>query len=235
MSSQKIYKKYSPGGPSLSRIKRVIRENGLSRSLSEAQKGRTAWNKGKTGFVVWNSGMAKTGNYPYSSAFKGKKSPFKDVPRSEEDRKKISHSIRWQNRESYGFYRDRAEDEDTLYLIKVTSNQGTKTQYKIGRTFNSIKRRYSWNLEDKEIIKLWFSSHSINFQLEHEILNAFKNYHERGPIDFPGSTEFFSDELPLVELISFVDHKLEELVKASLIRYGNPQPSRRRGVKEVFY
>jgi hypothetical protein len=189
MSSQKIYEKYSPNGPSLSQVKKVIRTSGLARSHSKAQKGRIPWNKGKTGFVVWNSGMASTGNYPYASSFKGKESPFKGVPRYKEDKNKISHSgppvfrrntgIRLQNRESYVFYRDRAGDEDTLYLIKVSSNQDSKIQYKIGRTFNSINRHYSWNLEDKEIIKLWFSNHTIIFQLEHDVLNEFKNYRAR--------------------------------------------------------
>ena len=211
---QKIYYKYSStaNGPSLSLIKKVIRERGLARTHSEAQKGRIAWNKGKTGLKVWNSGMAQTQSYPYSSPNKGKESPTKGVARTEKDKNKISHSIRFQNRGRYGFYRDRADDDDMLYLIKITSDQEPEVQYKIGRTFNTLKRRYNWNVKNKEIIKTWHSNHKIIFKLENVVLNAFKKYYKRGPIDFPGNTEFFSDELPLEEFITFVEQKLEQLV-----------------------
>ncbi len=214
LSAQKIYDKYSSidNCPSLSLIKKVIREKGLARTNSESQKGRVAWNKGKTGFKVWNSGMAKAQSYPYPSPNKGKVSPFKGVPRTERDKSQISHSIRLQNRESYGFYRDRADDDDMLYLIKITSDQEPEVQYKIGRTFNTLERRYNWKVEDKEIIKTWHSNHKFIFELEKVVLNAFRNYYERGPIDFPGYTEFFSDKLPVEEFILFVDQKLEELV-----------------------
>lgn len=217
LSAQNIYDKYSSieNGPSLSLIKKVIREKGLARTHSEAQKSRVAWNKGKTGFKVWNAGMAKTNSYPYPSPNKGKPSPQKGVPRTKEDKNAIAHSIRLQNRAWYGFYQNRAEEEDYLYLIKVTSDQEPQIQYKVGRTFNTIERRYSWNLKDKEVIKLWSSNHRFIFDLENIVLNTFKNYYQRGPIDFAGSTEFFSDELPLNELILFVDTKLEELVMNS--------------------
>ena len=75
LSSQKIFEKYNyPGGPSLSLIKKVVRERNLARTLSEAQTGRIPWNKGKTGFVVWNSGMA--GFLPKAKRPFGKKLKF---------------------------------------------------------------------------------------------------------------------------------------------------------------
>lgn len=211
MSMQKIYEKYAPNGPSLSLIKKIIGQKGISRSLSEAQQGRIAWNKGKKGGVAWNSGMAETGNYPFSSPFKGKQSPFKGIPRSKDDRAKISHSIRLQNRGYYGFYILRENDPDTLYLIKVTSDQEPYVQYKIGRTFNSLGRRFNWNMKDKITLKTWSCTHKNIFELEHIVLNAYKQFHQRGPDNFPGATEFFSDELPLEQFILFIDETLEAL------------------------
>lgn len=57
------------------------------------QVGRTAWNKGiKASRPVWNKGLK--GNYPYPSPNKGKKSQFKNIPRSQEVKDAISLSLR---------------------------------------------------------------------------------------------------------------------------------------------
>ena len=65
--------------------------------------------------------MSKAQTYPYPSPNKGRDAPAptKGVPRTEEDKAKIAHSIRLQNRNAYGFYKERAEEEDMLYLIRV--------------------------------------------------------------------------------------------------------------------
>ena len=94
LSSQSIANKYKPNGPSVSLVKKVIRQKGLNRTLSESQIQRVPWNKGKTGFTVWNKGMSKAQTYPYPSPFKGRESSTKNVPRTDEDKAKIAHSIR---------------------------------------------------------------------------------------------------------------------------------------------
>lgn len=214
LSLQKIADKYKDNylptkSPSKSLIRKVIEERDLTRTLSEAQKGRPAWNKGKTGGVAWNSG--RKGNYPYPSPFKGKESPFKDIPRSKEDKAKIAHSIRLQNRNHYGFYAGRENEPDKLYLIRIKSNQKPYVQFKIGRTFNTLAQRYSWDLGDKEEIKIWESTHGNIFYLEQQALNDFQEYHQPGPESFPGATEFFSDQLPVSEFIDYVDNILDTL------------------------
>ena len=153
--------------------------------------------------MAWNSGMK--GNYPYPSPFKGKKSPFKGVPRSKEDKAKIAHTIRLQNRDHVGYYSDYADRLDTLYLIKITSNQEPHVQYKVGRTFNSLGRRYNWKMKDKITVKTWSSTHYNIFSLEETVLFVFQEYHEPGPEGFAGSTEFFSENLPVDEFIEYVD------------------------------
>ena len=215
MSSQRIADKYKPNGPSVSLVKKVIRQRGINRTLSESQMGRVAWNKGKTGFSVWNKGMSKAQTYPYPSPNKGRESPTKGVPRTEEDKAKISHSIRLQNRNAYGFYKERAEEEDMLYLIRVIMEKNNKkTQYyKIGRTFNSLSRRYSWNFDPEDVIKLWYSNHTVIFALEEDVLNQFQQYYQRGPESFTGKTEFFSQELPVNDLIDYIDQRLTEKVQ----------------------
>jgi len=211
LSTQKIADKYAPNGPSKSLIRKIIEKRGITRTHSEAQEGRIPWNKGKTGGVAWNSGMASTGNYPYASPFKGKTSPFKGIPRSKEDRAKISHSIRLQNREHWGFYPQYIDQPDSLYLIQITSEKEPRVQYKVGRTFNSLGKRFNWQMKDKLTIKTWSSNHLNIFELEDLVLHAFKDYHPPGPENFPGATEFFSEELPLDEFILYVDETLKAL------------------------
>lgn len=215
MSVQKVADKYKPNGPSVSLVKKVIIQRGLMRTRSESQMGRVSWNKGKTGFSVWNKGMSKAQTYPYPSPFKGRESPTKGVPRTEEDRAKIAHSIRLQNFNAYGFYKERAEEEDMLYLIRVISkkNDIETPQYKIGRTFNSLSRRYSWNFDPENTIKVWSSHHAVIYSLEEDVLHQFQKYYERGPEGFTGRTEFFSEELPVNELIDYVDQRLTEKVQ----------------------
>lgn len=146
--ADKYKDKYKPSnGPSKSLIRQVVENRGLTRTLSEAQEARTDSNR--KGFAKgnepWNKGMSETGTYPFPSPFEGKESPFKGIPRSKEDRAKISHSLRLQNRLHYGFYPDRANDPDKMYLLKINSDQEPFVQYKIGRTFNSLGRRFSWD------------------------------------------------------------------------------------------
>lgn len=96
-------------------------------------------------------------------------------------------------------YKERAEDEDMLYLIRiiVKENNPETQYYKIGRTFNSLSRRYSWDFDPENILKLWYSNHTVIFSLEEEVLHQFQKYFQRGPEGFSGKTEFFSQELPV--------------------------------------
>ncbi len=215
MSSQGIANKYKPNGPSVSLVKKVIRQEGINRTQSQSQIGRIPWNKGKTGFSVWNKGMSKEQTYPYPSPFKGLKSPMKDVPRTKEVKDKIAHSIRLLNRNAYGFYKERAEDEDTLYLIHISLNQDNELNkyYKIGRTFNSLARRYNYNFDPNTIIKLWSSHHTVIYSLEEEVLYEFRKYFQRGPENFTGKTEFFSEKLPVNDVIDYIDRRLTEKVQ----------------------
>ena len=63
-----------------------------------------------------------------------------------------------------------------FYSLIVEKNNQKTQYYKIGRTFNSLSRRYSWNFDPEDVIKLWYSNHTVIFSLEEDVLHQFQKY-----------------------------------------------------------
>ena len=168
------------------------------------QKGRTPWNKGvKMSKPAWNKGLK--GNYPYPSSNKGKRSPFKNIPRPQKTRDAIAFALRQLDWNGYNYYHHYRNRKDFLYLIKITfkSQKSQKIFFKVGRTFFSLKKRYG-NL-NYDVIKIWTGSHKKGYAIETIVLNKFSKYQEFGPKNFLGRTECFSSDIPLTEILLFID------------------------------
>lgn len=177
------------------------------------QKNRTPWNKGKkTGQTPWNKGMSESGTYPYPSPFKGHVSPTKGVPRTQKAKDNISAAIRKLNPDGYGFYGTRTEEIDTLYLIRVTFQN--KKFIKIGRTFNSFKKRFSVSASI-ETIQLWKAKHVVIFEIEQMFIITFQEYQLFAPEGFYGRTECFTSRSPIKKMIEWVDNYLMDMTISS--------------------
>ena len=165
------------------------------------QKKRVPWNKGKkTSQLVWNKGLS--GNYPYISPNKGKRSKFKNLPRSEATRNTISLALRKLNWNGYGYYEKYKTREDHLYLIMLTFRN--KKVVKVGRSFFSLKKRYT--KLNYEVIKVWSGPHEQIYKLEQSFLITFQNYMCFGPTNFAGRTECFQINSPIKKFIAFIDN-----------------------------
>lgn len=153
------------------------------------------------------------GNYPYPSPNKGKKSPFRNVPRSQKTRDAISLALRQLDWNGYNYYQHYRHREDFLYLIKITFdvNGSQQTLFKIGRTFFSLKKRYG-NL-NYSVVSIWSGFHEKVYAIETMVLKKYFKYQVFGPNNFLGRTECFDIKLPLKEVISFCD--------TFLVRYEN--------------
>ena len=163
------------------------------------QKDRVPWNKGKkTGQIVWNKGLS--GNYPYASPNKGKRSKFKNVPRSEAIKNTISLALRKLDWNGYGYYENYKTRKDSLYLIILTFND--KKVVKVGRSFFALKKRYVGS--NYEVLKQWSGPHEKVYKLEQKFLITFQNYISFGPTNFVGRTECFSINSPIDQFIAFI-------------------------------
>lgn len=121
-----------------------VRSLGVSRNLSDAQRGREPWNKGKKGAqTAWNKG--KKGVQP--STRKGTKQP-KRGPRKPEHIEKIKKG--WKEKlesgwNDFGGYGQKPTPEQrllpgTLYLIRYLDEDGT--HFKIGITRRTLSERF---------------------------------------------------------------------------------------------
>ena len=151
-------------------VKGYIREIGVSRTHSEAQKGREPWNKGKQGSQVpWNKGKKGV----QVSTRRGTKQP-KRGPRKPEHIEKIKQG--WKNKlesgwNEFGGFGQKPSPEQrllpgTLYLVRYLDDSGT--HFKLGITRRTLQDR----LGDKliAIIHLHTATLGECFDLEQELL-----------------------------------------------------------------
>jgi hypothetical protein len=156
-------------------VKAYIKSLGVSRSHSEAQKGREPWNKGATGLqVAWNKGIPGP-----PSPNRGKPSPLKGKQRPPEVGEKIRESWRirlesgWND---FGGYGRKPTPEQrllpgTLYLIRYLDESGT--HFKIGITKRSLNERFKSH-QLISIIHLHTATLGECFDLEQDCLRYCK-------------------------------------------------------------
>lgn len=192
-------------------ISKKLTERGVMRPSPVGQKGLTPWNKDKTGVQdAWNKGMKDT--YPYPSGFKGKISPFRGQPRSQETCDKIAHTKRTSRFDGYCVYQERLEEEDTLYLITVKDREKGNL-FKIGRTFQSAKKRHGSSLVT--VHQLWKAPHKIIVGVEYQVLVEFEKYSSVAKF-ISGRTECFSLDLPIDRVIDFIDMAISSQAESTL-------------------
>jgi hypothetical protein len=95
----------------------------------------------------------------------------------------------------------RLNEEDTLYLITVKDSEKGNL-LKIGRTFRTVKERHGSALVT--IHKIWKATHKIIVGIEYQVLTEFKEYSSVAK-SVSGKTECFSLDLPINQIISFID------------------------------
>ncbi len=152
-------------------VKAYIKSLGVSRSHSEAQKGREPWNKGTTGLqVAWNKGIPGP-----PSPNKGKPSPLRGKQRPPEVGEKIRESWRirlesgWND---FGGYGRKPTPEQrllpgTLYLIRYLDDSGI--HFKIGITKRTLSQRFKPH-QLISIIHLHHATLGECFDLEQSLL-----------------------------------------------------------------
>lgn len=162
-------------GVKLPSVKGHIKSAGIPRSLSEAQRGREPWNKGKQGVQTpWNKGKKGV----QVSTRKGVRQP-KRGPRKPEHIEKIKQG--WKDKLSsgwngFGGFGQKLSPEQrllpgTLYLIRYLDESGT--HFKIGITKRSLKERLGGSLIS--IIHLHHATLGECFDLEQSILKWAKS------------------------------------------------------------
>jgi hypothetical protein len=152
-----------------------IKRLGISRSLSEAQKGRVPWNKDTKGLqVAWNKGIPGP-----PSPKKGKPSPLRGQSRPPEVGEKISETWRlkleggW---DGFGGFGQKPTLEQrplpcTLYLIRYLDESGT--HFKLGITKRSLNERFKTH-QLISIIHLHHATLGECFDLEQSLLKWAK-------------------------------------------------------------
>lgn len=158
-------------GASLSSIKAHVKFLGLSRTLSDSQRGREPWNKGQKGAQTpWNKGQRGV----QSSSRKGTKQPKKG-PRTPADVEKIREGWRkkvesgWNNWGGYGRKPspDQRNKQGVLYLVRYLDDSGI--HFKLGVTSQTLKERLGSKLIS--VIHLHYSTFGECFDLEQSQLN----------------------------------------------------------------
>jgi hypothetical protein len=148
-----------------------IKSLGVSRSHSEAQRGREPWNKGKTNVQTpWNKGLVGV----QTSTRKGTQQP-KRGPRKPEDIEKIKEGWRkkkesgWNEWGGYGRKPSREQRvlPAVLYLIRYLDDSGI--HFKIGITRRTLSRRFRSG-ELISIIHLHHATLGECFDLEQSFL-----------------------------------------------------------------
>ena len=185
-------------------VKGHIKTAGLSRSHSEAQRGREPWNKGATGLqVAWNKG--KTG--VQQSTRKGTKQP-KRGPRTLKEVEKIKEG--WRKKlesgwDGFGGFGQKPTPEQrllpgTLYLIRYLDEAGI--HFKIGITKLTLAQRFR---KDQliSIIHLHNATLGECFDLEQSLLKWAKDNGHR--YSSPTTTELVHPAA-----IAHILHRLRE-------------------------
>ncbi len=193
----------------VSTIKKHLKKITLLRTNKESKKGRIPWNKDKkTNQNPWNKGMK--GQYPYPSPFLGKKSTTKNVPRSLEVKQKIAKTLRQKRWNGSRFYKERSRSVDNLYLCYLQVDN--LFFYKIGRTFGTPRQRCGKHLV--RIIQIWQSLHHSVVEIEAKVLLTFQDqYGLIAPQGVSGRTECFLSNLPLDEVLQFIDMAISSQAK----------------------
>jgi hypothetical protein len=176
-------------------VKGYIKSIGVSRTYSEAHRGRDPWNKGKQGAqTAWNKGEKGV----QQSTRKGTKQP-KRGPRKPEHVERIKEG--WQKKlksgwNEWGGYGQKLSPEQrllpgTLYLVRYLDESGT--HFKLGITKRSLRERLGDSLVS--IIHLHTSTLGECFDLEQELLRWAKDNGHR--YSSPTTTELIHpDGLP---------------------------------------
>ena len=173
-------------------VKGYIRRIGLSRTHSEAQKGREPWNKGQAGVQTpWNKGKKGV----QVSTRKGTKQP-KRGPRDPEHIERIKQG--WKVKlesgwDGFGGFGQKPNPEQrllpgTLYLVRYLDESGT--HFKLGITRRTIQER----LGDKliSVIHLHHATLGECFDLEQSLLKWAKDNGHR--YSSPTTTELIRPE-----------------------------------------
>jgi hypothetical protein len=156
-------------------VKGHIKAVGLSRSHSEAQKGREPWNKGETGVQVpWNKGKKGV----QVSTRKGTTQP-KRGPRKSEHIEKIKQG--WKLKldrgwDGFGGFGQKPTPEQRmfpaiLYLVRYLDESGT--HFKIGITRRTLQQRLGDRLVS--ILHLHYATLGECFDLEQKLLKWAKD------------------------------------------------------------
>jgi len=156
-------------------VKGYIQRIGVSRTHSEAQRGREPWNKGTTGLQVpWNKGKVGVQKSPR----KGTKQP-KRGPRTLEDIDKIKEG--WKKKLESGWYSFGGFGQNPtpeqrllpgiLYLVRYLDDSGT--HFKLGITRRTLQQRLGECLVS--IIHLHYSTLGECLDLEQELLKWAKD------------------------------------------------------------
>lgn len=99
---------------------------------------------------------------------------------------------------------------DHLYLCYLQENN--QFFYKIGRTFGTPKERCGKHLV--QVIKTWQSSHQHIVEIETKVLLTFQDqYGFIAPKGVSGRTECFLSNLPLNEVLLFIDMAISSQAK----------------------
>ena len=195
----------------VSTIKKHLKKINLLRTNQESKKGRIPWNKGKkTNQIPWNKGMK--GQYPYPSPFLGKESPTRNIARTTKVKQKIARTLRQHRWNGSRFYKQYSNREDNLYLCYLEKDN--LFFYKIGRTFGTPRERCGKHLA--KVIKTWQSSHYRIVEIERQVLVTFQDqYGLIAPQGVSGRTECFQSNLPLDEVLQFIDMAISSQAKGT--------------------
>lgn len=183
-------------------VKGYIRLIGASRSLSDAQKGREPWNKGKQGAQTpWNKGKKGV----QVSTRKGSKQP-KRGPRKPEHIERIKQGWKLKLKSGwndFGGFGQKPTPEQrilpgTLYLIRYLDESGT--HFKIGITKLTLSRRFRKG-QLISILEIYHATLGECFDLEQSLLKWAREHGYR--YSSPTTTELLYPKA--------IPHVLEQL------------------------
>lgn len=112
------------------------------------------------------------------------------------------------NTNSYGLYKNRLQEEDNLYLVKLSDDK--ESFLKVGRAFDlDIRFGFYKPLFTVQLLNYFTKPHHIIQNLEKEVLRNFSKASYKPLKPFEGQTECFSLEL-IPEIEKYIVSRLEE-------------------------